>query len=93
MIQKLIIKHWNIYNDTTSEPTAIYLDGLITRWLDNEYSNFGMPCNNCGQYYNNTMSLVHGSQVGGYNGLPRADGGSGCDHREVLVDMLIDLDI
>jgi len=45
------------------------------------------------QYYNNTMSLVHGSQVGGYNGLPRADGGSGCDHREVLVDMLIDLDI
>jgi hypothetical protein len=33
------------------EPTAVYGDGLIQEWLDNEFSNFGEPCTKyCYQY-------------------------------------------
>jgi hypothetical protein len=29
-----ITQHWNLYNDTVPEPTAVYLDGYINEWLD-----------------------------------------------------------
>jgi len=35
LINYSVGQHWNLYNDTTAEPTAVYLDGAITRWLDN----------------------------------------------------------
>jgi hypothetical protein len=81
-------KYWDLYNDTTDKPTSIYLDGMVKEWFDHTFSNFGDPCTNCGKYYN-TMDLKYGSIVGGYDGMPRADGGYGCDHRQILVDMWI----
>lgn len=79
-------QHWNIYNDTSEQPTTDYVFGGLLEWLDHEFSNFGSPCTDCGSYYG-TDSLQHSSAVGGYNGMPRADGGYGCDHRQILVDI------
>jgi hypothetical protein len=60
-------------------PTAVYVDGAQREWLDAAFSNFGQP---------NTSVFPHGSAVGSYNGIPRADGGQGCDHRQLLVDLV-----
>ncbi len=68
-------------------PTAVYADGAMKAWLDASFSNFGTACTACGKFYG-TASLPHGSAVGSYADIPRADGGSGCDHRQLLVDLL-----
>jgi hypothetical protein len=79
----LIGTHFDGYVDRAWEPTAVYLGGLARQWLDAAFSNFGQACVDCGAHYN-TTDLVHGSAVGSY-GIPRADGGWGCDHRRVFV--------
>ena len=37
-------QHWSIYNDTTEQPTTVYVNGAYYEWLDHSYSNFGSPC-------------------------------------------------
>lgn len=85
-------QYWALHNDSAAEasPTAVYLDGLVRDWLDHVFVSEGGavlgPCTTCGAFYG-TASLPWGAVVGGYDGMPRADGGSGCDHRQVLLDM------
>lgn len=76
-------RYWNLFNNYPNDPTA-YAIGIYA-WLDHAFSNFGGPCTNCGIYYN-TDSLQYGAIVGGHLNHERADGGSGCDHRQILVD-------
>lgn len=59
---------------------------LGSRHLDHAYANFAEPCTNCGNVYG-TGNLQYGAALGGYNNHPRADGGSGMDHRQILFDM------
>ena len=70
-------QHADGYIDKVAQPTAIYLD-FYDRWLDAAFANFGTP---------DTSRLRHGSAIGGYGEIPRLDGGFGCDHRQILVDM------
>ncbi|MBN1209754.1 MAG: endonuclease/exonuclease/phosphatase family protein [Myxococcaceae bacterium] len=79
-------KHWNVA--THDEYTAFYIFG-IKKKLDWAYSNFGAACTHCGPDYG-SASLSYGSVCGGYEGMPRADGGDGFDHRQLLVDMVVD---
>lgn len=76
--------HWNVANH--SEYTAFYVFGVKYKY-DWAYSNFGAACTSCGGYYG-TSDLVYGSAIGGYDSMPRADGGDGMDHRQILVDMI-----
>lgn len=80
-------QHWQLANHT-SEYSAIYSLGLVKRKLDHSFSNFGSACTNCGGNYG-TGSLVYSSVLGGYDGHPRADNGEGCDHRQILTDLVI----
>jgi hypothetical protein len=80
-------QHWDIVNHSR-EYSAQYFLGLAKRQFDHTYSNFGIPCTTCGKFYN-TPNLPFGSALGGYDGHPRADNGSGMDHRQILVDILI----
>lgn len=68
-----------------SEWTAFYILG-IKYMYDHAFTNFGARCSDCGPTYG-TGSLTYGSVVGGYEGHPRADGGDGMDHRQLLVDL------
>lgn len=77
--------HWSL--TTHDEYTAFYVLGIKYRY-DHAFSSFGAPCTTCGGSYG-TASLAHGSVVGGYDGMPRADGGEGMDHRQILVDMTL----
>lgn len=58
--------------------------------FDHAFSNFGSPCRTCGKFYG-TPNLIWGSAVGDapLDNHPRADGNSGMDHRQILVDMEI----
>lgn len=78
-------QHWNLVTHS-NEYSAIYASGLIKRKLDHSFSNFGAPCTACGGSYG-SPSLTYGSALGGYDGHPRADGGAGMDHRQILVDI------
>lgn len=80
-------QHWNLATHS-NEYSAIYAFGLIKRKLDHSFSNFGSPCTACGGSYG-SASLPYGSALGGYDGHPRADGGEGMDHRQILVDMTL----
>jgi len=79
--------HWGVAAHA-GEYTSIYLGGLIKRQIDHAYSSFGQPCTSCGAIYG-TEDLSYGSVLGGYDGHPRADAGAGLDHRQILVDMLL----
>lgn len=68
--------------------SAVYI--LYSKHLDHAFSNSGKPCTDCGNYYG-TSDLQYGAALGGYNNHPRADAGSGMDHRQILVDMKIEL--
>lgn len=81
-------KHWHFVTHS-GEYSAQYLWGFIGQQFDHTFSNFGIPCTNCGYFYN-TTDLPFGSALGGYDGHPRADGGSGMDHRQILVDLIVD---
>ncbi len=59
-----------------------------SRHLDHVFSNFGEPCTNYGDI-TGFGNLPYGAALGGYNSHPRADGGSGMDHRQILIDMNI----
>lgn len=67
------------------DPTAAGF-GTMRMWLDHAFSNFGEPCVDCGHFYG-THDLEWGVAIGGSDGMERADGGSGCDHRQILWDM------
>jgi hypothetical protein len=79
--------HWELI-EHSKEVSAEYLGGLIRRKLDHAYSNFGTPCTQCGYFYG-TPDLPFGSALGSYDHHPRADGGQGMDHRQILVDIAI----
>jgi hypothetical protein len=78
-------RHWNLA--THDEPTAFYVLGISYSY-DWAFSSFGAACTTCGSHYG-TASLAYGSVVGGFHGMPRADGGSGMDHRQILVDLTV----
>ncbi|HEY9162545.1 MAG TPA: hypothetical protein VIS94_15820 [Desulfomonilia bacterium] len=82
-------QHWDIILHE-DEYSAEYVLG-IKRKLDHAFSNFGIPCTNCGPYYG-TPSLPFGSALGGNDGHPRADGGQGMDHRQILADIKFAVD-
>jgi hypothetical protein len=77
--------HWDIAYHR-NEYSAIYGWSILPPWLapslykklDHAFSSFGEP---------DTSHLHYGSALGGYDGHPRADGGAGCDHRQILVDL------
>jgi len=75
--------HWGLVQHT--EYTAFYVLGISYQY-DHAFSTFGSRCIDCGPTYG-TASLGYGSVVGGYENHPRADNGSGMDHRQILVDM------
>lgn len=84
-------QYWTLHNDGDAAPTAVYMAGTVREWLDHVFVQgdfISGPCTECGAFYNST-SLPWGAVVAGYDGVPRADGGSGCDHRAVLLDMLL----
>lgn len=78
-------EHWNVAHHS-SECSAVYLSGALCRQLDHTFTNFGSPCLTCGGSYA-TPNLAYGSAVATYHGHPRADGGDGMDHRQILVDL------
>lgn len=80
-------QHWNIVTHS-NKYSAKYFFGIVKRQLDHAYSNFGAPCTTCGSFYG-TANLTYGSALGGYDNHPRADNGSGLDHRQILVDLTI----
>jgi hypothetical protein len=80
-------RHWRLAAHT-GEYTTIYLEGLVKRQVDHAYSSFGQPCTSCGATYG-TNDLTCGSVLGSYDGHPRADAGEGLDHRQILVDMVL----
>lgn len=72
---------------TSNEYTAFYTTG--NRRLDHTFSNFGSACTTCGSTYG-TANLKDGVGLGGdVYSHPRADGTSGCDHRQLLTDMVV----
>jgi hypothetical protein len=75
--------YWNLFYSSTDYSETVFLSN---KHLDHAFSNFGQPCTNCGSVYG-TVDLPYGAALGGYNGHPRADGGSGMDHRQILIDM------
>jgi hypothetical protein len=75
--------YWNLFYSSTDYSQTTFLSN---KHLDHAFSNFGTPCTNCGNHYG-TTDLQYGAALGGYNGHPRADGGSGMDHRQILIDM------
>lgn len=79
-------RYWDLYNNYPNDPTTLGVG--IYGWLDHAFSNIGIPCRDCGRFYN-TESLMYGAVVGGYLNHERADGGRGCDHRQLLIDYLI----
>ncbi|HXF51173.1 MAG TPA: hypothetical protein VNM43_05790 [Dehalococcoidia bacterium] len=72
-------QHWNLAYHS-NEYSAVYAWGLVKYKYDHAFSNFGTPF---------TANLTYGSVLGGYDGHPRADGGEGMDHRQILVDMAL----
>ena len=80
-------QHWNleVHDD---EFSAVYGGGFVSRKIDHAFSSFGQPCVSCGASYG-TADLAYGSALGGYDDHPRADGGDGFDHRQILVDMVL----
>jgi hypothetical protein len=81
-------QHWDIVKHG-NESSVQYVGRLIKRKFDHTFSNFGSPCRDCGQFYK-TSDLPFGSVLGGYHKHPLADGGNGLDHRQILVDMIVD---
>ncbi len=75
--------YWNLFYSATDYSQTTFFG---SKHLDHAFSNFGEPCTNCGSLYNST-NLTYGAALGGYNGHPRCDGGSGMDHRQILIDM------
>lgn len=69
------------------DPTAAAV-GPVRLWIDHAFANFGEPCFNCGHFYD-TEDFKWGAAVGGSDGMERADGGSGCDHRQIIWDMWV----
>ena len=80
-------RHWKVATHS-GEYTTILLGGLVKRQIDHAYSSVGQPCTSCGATFG-TDDLVYGSALGSYDGHPRADDGEGLDHRQVLVDMVL----
>ncbi len=80
-------QHWNLVTHY-DEYSVVYGFGLVDRKIDHTFSTFGQPCTSCGATYG-TDDLPYGSALGGYDGHPRADGGRGFDHRQILVDMAL----
>lgn len=76
--------HWGLWLHP-DEYTAFYSLGIQYQY-DHAFSNSGAVCTDCGTSYG-TVNLDYGSVVGGYHGHPRADNGSGMDHRQLLVDL------
>lgn len=80
-------QHWNIIKHDNEYSTQ-YFFNLVNRQIDHTYSNFGIPCTNCGSIYG-TKNLAYASVLGGYHRHPRADSGRGMDHKQILVDLII----
>jgi len=70
-------QHWDIVLHD-GEYSAEYGFGLQKKQFDHAFVNFGQPV---------TDTLTFGSALGGYDDHPRADGGDGLDHRQLLVDL------
>ena len=73
-------QHWDIvlHDD---EYSAEYGFGFKKEKYDHAFVNFGGPL---------TAALPFGSALGGHDDHPRADGGGGFDHRQLLVDLEFD---
>jgi uncharacterized repeat protein (TIGR01451 family) len=94
-------KYWDGTFANGRHHTASYVFKPVH--YDHAFSNFGRPATKLAtdfpQYYpgGSDRNLKFGAAVGGYGtgtlGLsdihPRADGGEGCDHRQLLIDMKI----
>jgi hypothetical protein len=70
-------QHWDIalHDD---EYSAVYGFGLQKKKFDHAFTSFGVAV---------TDELSFGSALGGHDDHPRADGGDGLDHRQLLVDL------
>lgn len=77
-------QHWKLATHP-KECSAKYRSACFQ--LDHAFSNFGDACTTCGDFYG-TGDLKYGSALGSYDGHPRADGGTGMDHRQILVDLV-----
>lgn len=94
-------KYWDGTFANGRHHTASYIGKPVH--YDHAFSNFGRPATKLAtdfpQYYpgGSARNLKFGAAVGGFGtgtlGLsdihPRADSGSGCDHRQLLIDMKI----
>ena len=70
-------QHWDIALHD-GEYSAEYGFGLQKKQFDHAFVNFGGPV---------TDALTFGSALGGHDDHPRANGGDGLDHRQLLVDL------
>ncbi|HEY0138156.1 MAG TPA: endonuclease/exonuclease/phosphatase family protein [Nannocystis sp.] len=70
-------QHWDIALHD-GEYSAVYGFGLQKKQFDHAFTNFGAAV---------TDALPFGSALGGHDDHPRADGGDGLDHRQLLVDL------
>lgn len=70
-------QHWQIATHE-GEYSAEYALGLQKKKFDHAFVSFGEPV---------TETLTFGSALGGHDDHPRADGGDGLDHRQLLVDL------
>ena len=73
-------QHWDIARHD-GEYSAEYSFGLQKKKFDHAFTNFGAAV---------TDALPFGSALGGHDDHPRADGGDGLDHRQLLVDLTFD---
>ncbi|MFY9311381.1 MAG: T9SS type A sorting domain-containing protein [Bacteroidia bacterium] len=78
--------YWNLFYSASDYSQSTFIG---SRHLDHAYANFGEPCTSCGGHYG-TGNLVNGAALGGYQSHPRADGGSGMDHRQILFDINVE---
>jgi hypothetical protein len=69
-----------------NEYSAHYAFGVSNRKLDHVFVRKLAACTECGMYFG-TDDLEFASALGGYDDHPRADGGSGFDHRQILTDL------
>lgn len=70
-------QHWDLA-EHGDEYSAEYAFGLQKKKFDHAFTSFGIA---------RTDELNFGSALGGYDDHPRADGGDGLDHRQLLVDL------
>lgn len=60
--------YWNLAY-FPSHYSATYIWPYPDRHLDHTFSNFGLPCTNCGAYYG-TTDLIYGAALGGITIIP-----------------------